>query len=177
MLSEQYALSSDGIHGPSHWARVLANGRRLSERTGANLAVVELFAVLHDSQRLNDGQDPDHGPRAAEYARRLQGTWFNLSEYELNLLCEACSGHTNGHVEADITVQTCWDSDRLDLGRVGITPQLDRLCTTAAKSGDMLEWAHYKRWERQPVLPPEYKVHRKPFHRRMLDRMWNIILD
>ena len=25
--------------------------------------------------------------------------------------------------EADITIQTCWDSDRLDLGRVGMMPE------------------------------------------------------
>jgi len=177
MLSEQYALSSSGIHGPSHWARVLANGRRLTEKTEANLDVVELFAVLHDSQRVNDERDPEHGPRAAEFALSLQGDWFHLSSDELNLLFDACSGHTNGHTEADITIQTCWDSDRLDLGRVGITPHPDRLCTKAAKSNEMLEWAHYQRWEQRPIPPQDFKIRRKPFHRRMLDKMWNTILD
>lgn len=43
---------------------------------------------------------------------------------------------------ADITVQTCWDADRLDLGRVGIRPDPDRLCTSAAKESDLLEWAY-----------------------------------
>lgn len=30
-ILEDYALPSDGIHGVSHWARVLENGLRLTE--------------------------------------------------------------------------------------------------------------------------------------------------
>jgi uncharacterized protein len=30
--------------------------------------------------------------------------------------------HSEGAVHADPTVQTCWDADRLDLGRVGVMP-------------------------------------------------------
>jgi uncharacterized protein len=41
----------------------------------------------------------------------------------------------------DITIQTCWDSDRLDLGRVGITPHPRRLCTEAAKRPTTIKWA------------------------------------
>ncbi len=36
---------------------------------------------------------------------------------------------------------TCWDADRLDLGRVGIMPEPSRLCTAAAKRSDLLKWA------------------------------------
>ena len=32
-----------------------------------------------------------------------------------------------------IKVQTCWDADRLDLGRVGIYPDAQFLCTNTAK--------------------------------------------
>jgi uncharacterized protein len=62
---EDYALPLDGHHGVAHWARVLENGMRLAEETGANIEVVQLFAVLHDSRRLNESTDPEHGPRAA----------------------------------------------------------------------------------------------------------------
>jgi uncharacterized protein len=30
--------------------------------------------------------------------------------------------HSDGEVSTDKTIQTCWDADRLDLGRVGIFP-------------------------------------------------------
>jgi uncharacterized protein len=45
-----------------------------------------------------------------------------------------------GHLEGDATLQACWDADRLDLGRVGITPSPRRLCTDAARS--LLDWSH-----------------------------------
>ena len=37
---------------------------------------------------------------------------------------------------------TCWDPDRLDLGRVGITPNPRYLCTDAAKNEQNLQKAH-----------------------------------
>lgn len=46
----EYDLRWDGIHGVIHWARVLENGLRLAEKTGANVEVVKLFSVLHDSK-------------------------------------------------------------------------------------------------------------------------------
>ena len=49
----RYTLPLEGTHGVPHWARVLENGRRLSEATGAQRDIVELFAVFHDSQRIN----------------------------------------------------------------------------------------------------------------------------
>ena len=50
------------------------------------------------------------------------------------LLYRACHGHTHERNHPDVTIQTCWDSDRLDLGRVGITPHPSRLCTEVAKT-------------------------------------------
>jgi uncharacterized protein len=148
-ITDQFSLSPEGIHGLAHWVRVLANGRKLARLTGANLIVVELFAVFHDARRLNDGRDPEHGRRGGELAAEKRGKWFEISDGEMELLFNACEHHTSGLMEADITTQTCWDADRLDLGRVGITPVPERLCTDAAKSAEMLDWAHYKRLERQ----------------------------
>ncbi len=66
---------------------------------------------------------------------------MDLTEPELDLLQEACRGHSEGWTEADITVMTCWDADRLDLGRVGIIPDPTRLCTAAARDRATIEWA------------------------------------
>jgi uncharacterized protein len=57
---EDNALPWDGHHGIAHWARVLENGLGLAGETGANIEVVRLFAILHDSPRINEGTDPDH---------------------------------------------------------------------------------------------------------------------
>lgn len=140
-ILDEYALPVGGDHGVGHWARVLENGLRLAEATGANFEVISLFAVLHDSRRLNEDSDPDHGPRAAEFAARLRGHFFVLNDHEFRLLYRACEGHTHERTHPDVTIQTCWDSDRLDLGRVGVTPHPDRLCTAIAKRPETIKWA------------------------------------
>jgi uncharacterized protein len=148
-ILERYALSRDGIHGIAHWARVLENGRRLAAATGADLRVVELFALFHDSCRLNDHRDPDHGSRGAELARTLRGAAFEAEDRQMELLCRACDLHTRGLIVADVTIQACWDADRLDLGRVGIRPRPECLCTPAARGADLLSWADGRARERR----------------------------
>jgi uncharacterized protein len=144
LIRPRFALDWHGIHGPRHWARVLENGLRLAESTGANARVVELFAILHDSQRLTDGHDPGHGPRAAMFARSLAGSAFRLNPGDLELLVAACHAHSDGLLQGDVTVLTCWDADRLDLGRVGIRPQPQLLCTEVAREPALVEWAYQR---------------------------------
>lgn len=103
--------------------------------------VVELFALLHDAKRVNEGIDEEHGRRAAEWAAQLRGSLFQLPDAEFERLSQACARHTDGLVEGDVTVQTCWDADRLDLGRVRIPPHVSKLCTSAAKEPQMMTWA------------------------------------
>jgi uncharacterized protein len=141
-LRQDFALDWRGIHGVGHWGRVRTNGLKLAAATGANRRVVELFAVLHDSRRLNDGYDPGHGARGAANAAHLQGRFYDLDGEELDLLHQACSAHSDGLTDADVTVQVCWDADRLDLGRVGIEPSPARLCTQAARDPKMIAWAY-----------------------------------
>jgi uncharacterized protein len=142
MIQEQFALNWYGMHGILHWQRVKENGLRLAELTQANKQVVELFAYLHDSRRMNEGLDRQHGKRAAKYVTSLNGLIINLPTREFDRLAYACRNHSDGLTEADITIQTCWDADRLDLGRVGITPEPQYLCTDAAKDPKIIEWAY-----------------------------------
>lgn len=141
MILQDYALPLDGCHGVVHWARVLENGLRLSHETRAKVEIVTLFAVLHDAKRLNDHFDPDHGPRAAEFAAEIRDRCIDLPDCDFHLLQIACEGHTHKLTHPDITVQTCWDADRLDLGRVGVTPHPSRLCTDVARRPEMIRWA------------------------------------
>ena len=139
---QRFRLDRDGIHGVSHWGRVRGNGLRLAATTGANVAVVEAFAILHDCCREDDNQDPDHGARSAAFAEELVGQGvLILNTSELELLTVACRWHSHGSVLDDITISTCWDADRLDLGRIGIRPDPERLCTEAARSAEVIDWA------------------------------------
>jgi uncharacterized protein len=116
---EDYALPWGAYLGVAHWARALENGLRLAGETRANVEVVTLFALLHDSNRRNEGFDPDHGPGAARFALSIQGCPFDLPDPEFGLLHRACARHTHERTHPDVTVRTCWNADRLDLGRVG----------------------------------------------------------
>src|SRR3989304_3272714 len=116
-ILRDYALPVFGHHGVAHWARVLENGLALTPRTGANEEVVRLFAVLHDSRRGNEAVDHLHGRRGADFAASLRGAWFDLPDADFELLYQACALHTDGLTTADVTVQTCWDADRLHPGR------------------------------------------------------------
>ncbi len=138
----EYTLPWFGVHGVSHWARVLENGLRLAAETGANPRVVQYFAVFHDSRRVNEQIDPGHGRRGGDFARSRLGVDIHLSDAEFDLLYIACRDHTDGLTQGEVTVQTCWDADRLDIGRVGFTVLRKYLSTEAAKSDAMMAWAY-----------------------------------
>ena len=140
-LRQEFRLDWHGIHGASHWARVRLNGLSMAKVNGAREDVVELFALLHDSRREHDGHDLQHGPRAADFIAGLNGDYFDLEPTGLEMLVHACRHHSDGMMEADVTIQTCWDADRLDLARVGIWPDPKRLCTAAAREMEFLEQA------------------------------------
>ncbi|MBM4310062.1 MAG: hypothetical protein FJ119_03825 [Deltaproteobacteria bacterium] len=143
VLQENFALDWCGIHGVSHWARVRENGLQLARLTGANKRVVEAFAFVHDSCRSNDGLDPGHGLRAGKFVRNLVSRRMLLfAPDELELLVSACEHHSKGATTGDITICTCWDADRLDLGRVGIQPEPAYLCTDPAKNSALIRWAY-----------------------------------
>ena len=141
-LAQKYALSHNGVHGIDHWFRVLINGRQLAERTGADLKVVEYFALLHDVMRHDEDRDLNHGNRSADLVLSLYGDWLHLSSDQLGQLEEACRYHSMGRLTRDVTIQTCWDSDRLDLGRVGIKPNPTYLGTAAARNHDFIKRAY-----------------------------------
>jgi len=141
-ILDQYPLDISGIHGPDHWGRVLENGLHLATLTGADPEVVGLFAILHDCRRTNEGLDHQHGLAAAKFAKSLRGDLISLDDDQFSLLYEACADHTDGRTEADVTIQTCWDADRLDLGRVYIMPAPARLCTNAARDPKLIAWAN-----------------------------------
>jgi len=137
-LRDNFQLDWSGIHGAAHWSRVRLNGLYLAEINGADKSVIEYFAFLHDSKRLEDGLDPEHGCRAAEYAKKYLRNDIALEDNKFDLLLEAMEGHTHGVMHDSITIATCWDADRLDLFRCGITPDPARLCTRDGKRQEVI---------------------------------------
>ena len=131
----QFRLDIDSIHGLPHWKRVKQIGLYLANGTGADIRVVTLFSALHDSQRENEYQDPDHGHKATEYALELHKRGlFEVSDKQLDQLLFACRHHNNKKAKSDdLTIRTCWDADRLDLYRLGEIPDDKYFYTEVAK--------------------------------------------
>lgn len=121
------------FHGPEHWARVERNGIYLAKEEGIDNSLIRLFALFHDCQRVHDGWDESHGKRASEFIGQIKEILPPLSDSDLNLLKHACEHHTTSKHSDNIIVGTCWDADRLDLDRVGITPKAQYFNTTSAK--------------------------------------------
>jgi uncharacterized protein len=132
LIKSEFKLDWQGIHGANHWARVLNHGKNIGQIRKADLLIVELFGFLHDSCRFNDGRDPQHGARAAEFAQGIHGDFYQLKPKQLDTLCYAMTHHSGGEVSTNATIQTCWDADRLDLGRVGIFPSPQYLSQEAS---------------------------------------------
>jgi len=141
MVLEYSTANLGSIHGQAHWARVERNGLWLARRTGADPWVITLFSIFHDAMRQNDAHDPDHGPRAAELALSLGPEALGLGAEGFDLLVRACRGHTRELRAEEPTIATCWDADRLDLPRAGITPRPRFFSTSLgrelARSGDL----------------------------------------
>lgn len=132
-VTKECIVRPHSVHGPDHWRRVERNGLLLAQRTGANVVLVRLFALFHDCRRVNDGRDRGHGARGAEHARLLRGKVFDLPDDDFERLHHACTWHTDADRHDDPTIGTCWDADRLDLGRVGMVPDARFMSTAFAR--------------------------------------------
>ena len=141
-IRSEFRLDWRGLHGASHWARVRTNGLTIASSNGASKHVIEYFAFLHDVCRLSDGRDREHGPRAAAFAKDIRKKHIDLADHEFALLIQAIRGHTTEALHENLTVNTCWDADRLDLTRLGITPDPERLCTDAGRQLAQLRAHH-----------------------------------
>lgn len=126
-------------HCEDHWERVRQYGYYLASKTeGADSLVVELFGLLHDCCRANEHRDPEHGPLAAQFCQSINDEHLHLPEQSLKLLKLACRDHDCGYTVDNPTIGCCWDSDRLDLDRVGAAVDHTLLSTVVGKKLSLL---------------------------------------
>jgi len=138
-----FKLDINSDHGEKHWNNVEKIGEYLFKKTRADIKVIKLFARLHDIKRENEDYDIEHGLRASKFIEDLYNKkLLNVTERQLNQLMFACEHHSNSDIKSDdITIQVCWDADRLDLWRLGIMPDKELLNTGIAKEDKSIEFA------------------------------------
>jgi len=126
-------MGSGSVHGIAHWDRVAKNADLLNT-SDVDLLVVKVFAYIHDVERDDDSYDLQHGPRAAALVDEIRDTELAfLNDGEIRQLKKACELHTTTWRTEDATVNACFDADRLDLGRVGIMPDPDKMATVQGR--------------------------------------------
>ena len=138
LIKSDFKIDFNGNHGIAHWQRVFKNTQILAQHYQLESKVFELFALLHDAKRENEFFDESHGPRAAVFAKKLiNEEMISLSKEDEKRLLYACANHTVNDTQNplfnDLIVQICFDSDRLDIGRVGIVPDTKYMATEYAK--------------------------------------------
>lgn len=129
----------DSIHGYDHWKNVEKIGHYIADRNGADKKVISAFAFLHDIGRTDESEESGHGKKSAELIEKS----FNpdLSDEKQKKLLVAVSEHDKADARSDdITIQTCWDADRLDLPRVHVFPDKNLLYTEVGKSQETFKY-------------------------------------
>ncbi len=132
LLKKQSPFFTSSVHGINHWRTVERNGHYLADFNHADKKVISYFAYFHDCMRENEHSDPEHGLRGALFAYSLRKQ-IDLDDIQFKQLTDACKGHTYGTRPECVTINTCWDADRLDLGRVGKAPNSKFLHSAEAK--------------------------------------------
>lgn len=143
------------LHGERHWRAVADAGLELARlRADINPRFVLLFAIFHDSCRENDDHDPEHGARASE-AVRISRPLNRLLEPDRRIdLSIACRDHEKGGTSQNASIGACWDADRLNLVRVGITPDM-RFMSTITDPGLLDQMI--RRAEAAWMAPPSWQ--------------------
>ena len=113
------------IHGELHWRAVSQAGIEIAKLNGGRTEIAMAFGLIHDSQRLCDDWDPEHGLRAAKWASKSKRLLDLIGKDGRDIVAAAARDHEKGKVTQDRNIGTCWDADRINLWRVGLMPHAD----------------------------------------------------
>jgi uncharacterized protein len=117
----RFNLPPSSPHGAGHWMRVLKYGRVFARELQADEALVIVAALSHDCCRSDDGFDPLHGHRAADWVAQHNGKLFSFDRQRMKSLQEMLRQHNDGgYIPTDPTAAAFVSGDRSDIDRDGI---------------------------------------------------------
>ncbi len=140
-IIDEFYIKESFIHGTPHWSRVFYYGHHLSELNDFDKENIAFFSIFHDSKRINDGYDPEHGIRGAEFFKTFDKI-INVSNEQKEIIYEACKVHNYLKQADSLEVGLCLDSDRLDLWRVGLEPDDDYLHLPQSKKDNLKNFTY-----------------------------------
>lgn len=146
--AEWFCRHGGGIHGIAHEARVLiwtqvVAAAATDEGLNVDADVLGWAAAIHDTQRHNDGADPMHGDRAADWIERQPE--LLPASVSMERVAYLCRWHVppDEHAPAMTDeLKVFKDADALDRWRIG---DLDRSRLRLAASTRLLD-ASYALW-------------------------------
>jgi len=116
-----YYPADDPAHDFDHVLRVLATALRLAELEGADAAIVQAAALLHDVGRAQErAKGLDH---AEESARRAREILASLPAARVDAVAEAIASHRfrNTRIPVSLEARVLYDADKLDsIGAIGV---------------------------------------------------------
>ena len=151
-LIKPFARCDSRVHGVAHWARVFRFGMLLADAldlSDIERLAVALFAWTHDLARTDDQHGRNHAKEGAEYLAHVVSQCFcDFPQDVLDITAMAIRYHSHGDNAEEILHQypvdkaapwpresllnvwgCCWDADRLDLLRLNIFPDDNKMST------------------------------------------------
>jgi uncharacterized protein len=112
------------IHGLPHLRKVAHVAARIAAYEGADWPQAMVGGFLHDCARKDDGGGQEHAVESAKVAKVALARHYPNMDAER--LLYAINHHAGGLTTKDPLIGAIWDSDRLDLVRLGaeIDPRL-----------------------------------------------------
>jgi len=126
-LADSYYPKRDWAHGKSHIERVLRTAVEIGKREGADLAIIELSAILHDifanEEKRSNVEGFRHEIEASKEARNILKN-LGLTDRTVDAVCHCIESHRKrtGRIQPQTIEAKClFDADKLDfIGAIGI---------------------------------------------------------
>ena len=119
------------IHGLPHLRQVALVAGRFAAHLGEDVEAAMVMGFFHDCARIHDGGGTQHAHDSAQLARPIITADF--PHFDVARLCDGIAHHADGTITDDFLIGCLWDADRLDLRRLGITPNPRLLSTPIAR--------------------------------------------
>ena len=123
--ARKYLEDMPPSHDWSHTERVYNLAVEIAEKEGANLLIIQLAALLHDTGRKKEMEDPeniDHSKVSSEIAKAiLERYQINSDVAEQILHCIASHRFRNNCKPETLEAKVLYDADKLDcIGAIGV---------------------------------------------------------